>query len=56
MEVFIFLTQNLPQVRRGDFAETFPGGLIQDQAIAGLAQPTRVQTHFLKLVAHLLGA
>jgi hypothetical protein len=47
MEVFIFLTQNLPQVRRGDFAETFPGRLIQDQAIASRAQPLREKTQFL---------
>ena len=54
MEVFIFLYRILPQITHGDFVDTHLGYLIQDQAVAGLAQPARVQTHFLELVADLL--
>ena len=54
MEVFILLHRILPKVGRGNLVETHPGRLVQSQAIAGLAQPTRVQTHFLKFVPHFL--
>jgi len=53
MEVPIFIYRILPQVGGGDFAETYLGRLIQDQAIAGVAQPPGENADFLKLVAHL---
>ena len=54
MEVFIFLHRILPQIAHGDFVDMHLPYLIQDQTVAGLAQPTRVQTYFLEIVADLL--